>query len=280
MESSSSVKRIVSLAEQAGVNEIRIKTKAQLNLVSENRPHQGVILDANSLELPFLHRCPSPDDMHEEPLHITGEAGDRPQHQPPILIAPDMVTDPQNIGTLMRNVLFYGCAGVIVSKSLTTPLNGIVSKASAGALEVLAGQGRLLQVKSLPRFLDGSRSNGWTVLGTHVGADEASSPLMEPIDCTHLAMAKAFFDEGSGVPASRPPLILVMGSEGEGLRFHTLKSCSHTIRIPQALQGIVGGTDLGSVDSLNVSVASGILLHTLKTFPTLEPTCVQASTVD
>jgi 21S rRNA (GM2251-2'-O)-methyltransferase len=144
-------------------------------------------------------------------------------------LALDEITDPQNLGSILRSAFFFGIDEVILCSKNSSPLNSVVSKASAGALEVMT----IRSSSNLMRFLDESKLKGWQVVGTSV---DESAVSLESLSLTQ-------------------PTILVMGSEGHGLRPAVLSRCDQKVYVP----GRRASSAL--VDSLNVSVASGILLN-------------------
>jgi 21S rRNA (GM2251-2'-O)-methyltransferase len=149
------------------------------------------------------------------------------------VLALDEVWDPQNFGALLRTAHFLpGVAEVVVCAKNSAPLSETVSKASAGAMETM----EVCSVDNMMRFLDNSIAEGWQVVGTSLG--DGSTLMAE-------------------IPKNRPT-ILVLGNEGHGIRTNVLRKCSHLVRIE-------GGESHDSVDSLNVSVTGGIMLHFLST---------------
>jgi len=158
-----------------------------------------------------------------------------------VWLALDEVTDPQNMGALLRTAFFLGVDGVVVSEKNSAPLSPVVSKASAGAMELM----KVHSTRNLVSFLEEARAGGWTVVGASV--DKSVLP--------------------SELDAARPT-VLVLGSEGRGLRTNVLRACGQLVRVPRAQSGAAslaaGGTDHSSlVDSLNVSVAGAVLLYAL-----------------
>uniref|UniRef100_A0A7S3ED50 rRNA methyltransferase 1, mitochondrial n=1 Tax=Rhodosorus marinus TaxID=101924 RepID=A0A7S3ED50_9RHOD len=145
----------------------------------------------------------------------------------PLWLALDEVTDPMNFGALTRSALFLRTAGIVVSEKNCCSLTPTASKASSGALEVLP----IHSAKNLPAFLNKCSENGWRILGAHLHPDSKDVKQFQ-------------LDQ---------PTVLVVGSEGTGLRTNVLNCCDEYVQI--------GGGSVGTVDSLNVSVASGILLH-------------------
>ena len=226
--------------------EMKVETvsKQNLNLLVDNRPHQGLVLDASPLEL-------VPCEYLEKPATQDGRA--------PVWVALDEVVDPQNFGAILRSCHYLGATGVVVCAKNSAPLSGVVSKASAGALEVMEIQ----SCRNMMKFLDTSVLNGWRAVGA------SSEPRALPIQ-----------DLEPGFPT-----ILVLGNEGRGLRTNVKRSCTELVSIegfgaalnaesssvaqdmsvPSEVRPF--GSELQAaaeaVDSLNVSVAAGILLHDL-----------------
>jgi len=156
----------------------------------------------------------------------------RDPSRPPVWLILDEIMDPQNLGALLRTSWFLGVDGVVVCTKNSCPLSPVVSKSSSGALEVMPVHG----VSSMLRFLQQSKANGWKCIGTVLGG--------EAIDSKTLTL------EG--------PTMIVLGNEGHGLRTMIARECEVQVRI-----GVSDTIDSGLVDSLNVSVAGGVLLYQL-----------------
>ncbi len=133
--------QIVERAQALGVC-VSERDRGELNVLSGNRPHQGVVLQCGVLD--FV------------PLSCLGE-GDHGD----VFLALDEVRDPQNVGALLRTAHFLGVKGVAVCKKNSSPITPVVSRASAGATEVMDVHG----VESMPRFLRSTTGKGWRVLG-------------------------------------------------------------------------------------------------------------------
>jgi 21S rRNA (GM2251-2'-O)-methyltransferase len=144
-----------------------------------------------------------------------------------IVLALDQVEDPQNFGAMIRTAVFLGARAILVHRHKRAPVSAAVSKASAGTLEVA----ELHECGNLADALLRFAKAGWRVVGSSL--DES---------------AVAFDRLAPGGPS-----ILVMGNEGRGLRPLTIKRCTELVQIPR----------LGPAESLNVSVAAGILLAQL-----------------
>ena len=153
---------------------------------------------------------------------------------PPLWLALDEVVDPQNFGAVLRSAHFLGIDGVVVCAKNSAPLSPAESKASSGAMETET----VYSAGAMHRFLARCADEGWDVLGAAAESDA--------VDVTDVAVER--------------PTVLVMGNEGRGLRTNVRRACSKMVKV----EGAPGGSQ-GGVDSLNVSVATGIMLHTLLT---------------
>lgn len=202
---------IVAEAEARGIR-VSSRDRGELNALCGNRPHQGVVLQCCRLEYSPLARLEK------------GKAGD-------VWIALDEVSDPQNLGALLRTAHFLGAKGVAVCRKNSAKLSPAVSKASAGAAEVMRVEG----VESMPRFLRDAGERGWRVLGA--AGEKGAVPLRE-------------VEVG-------PPTVLVLGSEGDGLRSMVRQCCGSLVTIRQ------GDECVEEVDSLNVSVAGALAMFHL-----------------
>lgn len=168
--------------------------------------HQGVMLETEHL--------PEPDFSE-----LIETAAGRP------LIVLDQVTDPHNVGAILRSAAAFGAAGLVMTRRHSPPLNGVLAKSASGALEVIP----VALVQNLSRALDELKDVGFTVIGLDGTADAA----IEEADWSL-------------------PTALVMGAEGKGLRELTAKTCDRLAKI----------TTDGPIESLNVSNAAAVALHT------------------
>lgn len=144
--------------------------------------------------------------------------------KPPFLLVLDGVTDPHNLGACMRTADAVGVQAVIVPKDKSASLTPVARKVACGAAETVP----FVRVTNLARFLRTLQDQGVWLIGT---AGEANATLYQ-----------ADFKGG---------VALVMGAEGKGMRRLTREHCDQLINIPM----------LGHVDSLNVSVATGVCLY-------------------
>ncbi|XP_059181080.1 rRNA methyltransferase 1, mitochondrial [Centropristis striata] len=155
----------------------------------------------------------------------------------PLWLVLERVQDPMNLGAILRSAYFLGVDRVASSLRHSCPLTPVVSKASSGVMEVLEVYG----YEKLEDMLQVKLAQGWQVVGTvGAAAEEAGPPVTQ---CSDFQMTK--------------PTVLLMGGEGEGLSQQLLSLCQTLLTIPPGRELSLG------VESLNVSVATGILLHAL-----------------
>jgi 23S rRNA (guanosine2251-2'-O)-methyltransferase len=141
-----------------------------------------------------------------------------------VLLMLDQVTDPQNVGAILRSAAAFGACGVILQERHAPRLAGALAKAAAGAVDALP----VARVVNLSRALEVLADHGWRTMGL-TGAAERD--LAEALDGA--------------------PVVLVLGSEGEGLRRLVAEHCDELARIPMP----------GGFESLNVSAAAAVALY-------------------
>ena len=144
----------------------------------------------------------------------------------PIIMALDGITDPHNLGAIIRSAEAFDCKGVIIPQRRSAGLTGTVAKVAAGALEHLP----VSRVVNLNRSLEELKKNGFIVIGLSGDGQ--------------LSISK--FDE-------KRPTVVVVGAEDKGISLLTQKKCDYLLRIPLK----------GKTSSLNASVAASISLFHL-----------------
>lgn len=142
----------------------------------------------------------------------------------PLLLMLDGIEDPHNLGAILRSVDAINAQGVIIGKHNQVPLNATVAKVSTGAIEYVD----VAQVTNLTNTIKYLKEKGFWVVGAEAN---------ESVDFNTL---KYDF-----------PTLLVVGSEGKGISPLVLKQCDYRVKIPME----------GHVNSLNVSVATAVLLY-------------------
>lgn len=181
--------------------------RRELDALARAQPHGGVIAIAGDypyavLEDVLEHSAPSP-----------------------LLVALDQITDPHNLGAIVRSAAAFGADGVLTLKDRAAPVTPVVVRSAAGATELV----RVARVTNLARTLEQLADAGMQVVGLDAAGDADLCGLPYP-------------------PAGR---VLVIGSEGEGMRRLVRERCEALARIPMA----------GPVQSLNASVAAAIALY-------------------
>lgn len=154
-----------------------------------------------------------------------------PQGEAPLVLLLDRVSDPHNVGAVLRSAEVFGARAVIAPHRHSAPETGALAKTASGALE----RQPYLRVPNLANAIGALKEMGYGVVGLD-GAGEAS-----------LAGAAAEF--------ARAPLALALGAEGPGLRELTTKLCDRIARIPAS----------GEFGSLNVSNAAAVALYAART---------------
>lgn len=205
-ERTGSIVVLVAQAIERGIPVIETE-KAKLDSISGFAPHQGVIAFAAEKEYCSV----------EDILAIAKEKG-----EPPLIVLCDGVTDPYNLGAIIRCAECCGAHGLIIPKRRAAGLTPLVTKASAGAIEHLA----VAKVANIAAAVEQLKE-----AGVWVYAAEADGSNLYETDL-------------------RGPVALVMGSEGNGVSQIVRKSCDGVVSIPI----------YGRVNSFNVSTAAAIIL--------------------
>jgi len=144
----------------------------------------------------------------------------------PIILALDGITDPHNVGAIIRSAEAFDCKGIIIPQRRSAGLTGTVAKVAAGALEHL----QVSRVVNLNRALEELKNNGFLVVGLSGDGQLSISNFLE-----------------------KAPLVVIVGSEDRGISLLTQKKCDFLLSIPLK----------GKTSSLNASVAAAISLFHL-----------------
>ena len=120
------MEEIVDICKERNVPIVET-SKHNLNMMCENRPHQGFVMDTTPLAATTIREMPSSiSSKYMPPLHNPLLIMNR------VVLALDEVTDPMNLGSILRSAYFFGCRELIVSSRNSSPLSAVVSRASAG----------------------------------------------------------------------------------------------------------------------------------------------------
>jgi len=223
----------IHAVEAALTNTRRVVRKLYLTDNAERRLHEmlGMRQVAHERVLPKdLDRRLGPDTVHQGALLETdpldepslADLVDGAQGRP--LIVLDQVTDPHNVGAILRSGAAFGAGGLLMTRRHSPPLDGALAKSASGALEVVP----VALVQNLARALTELKEFGVTVIGLDGDAPQRMEEMAWPESAA-----------------------LVLGAEGRGLRELTRETCDRLCRI---------ATD-GAIASLNVSNAAAVALH-------------------
>jgi 21S rRNA (GM2251-2'-O)-methyltransferase len=248
---------IERLARENGVNVqyvgadwLRIMDK-----MSGGRPHNGYILEASPLpRLPVTSLgaltsqnnksgvIVSLDHQSREEAAVNGTSNFIPLPQDrlgrkPFVLLLDSIVDPGNLGGIIRTASFLGVTAIAISTRNSASFTPVVLKASAGASENII----LFSVRKPAGFVIDSKAAGWKVYAA-----------VAPSGKREYATPPSITTDELEDPLQESPCILMLGNEGEGLRWNLRSKADIEI-------GILGSGMIESVDSMNVSVATGIL---------------------
>lgn len=245
---------LFNLARSRGIKVQYLEEESlpMLNKMSDSRPHNGHILEASPLpQLPATALMEFSENQDRpgfeiavgyqsyEEIQVNGTSGfvsTEPGSRKPLVLVVDQVLDPGNLGAIIRTASFMGVTAVAVSKKGSSPVTPVVLKASAGAAEFLT----MLSVNSVEDFLRNSSKKGWKVFAACPPKADSKRAQIDSIQLENHD------------PLLKDPCILVVGSEGEGLTRAVRRAADVEISIPN-----LSGSEV--VDSLNVSVATGLL---------------------
>lgn len=197
----------VQIAADRGISILEVQ-RHDLDRMSNNALHQGLALQVPPYD--YAH----PDDL----LKAVRDSG-----EPGLLVALDNISDPRNLGAIVRSVAAFGGHGVVIPQRRSASVTAVAWRTSAGA----AARTPVARATNLTRTLKSYADEGFQVVGLDAGGDTSLDEL-----------------EGTG------PMVVVVGSEGKGLSRLVRENCDAVVSIPMA----------GPTESLNASVAAGVVL--------------------
>ena len=188
---------------------VKILKNNDLDILLNNKvTHQGIVIETLPLNYSVISDSLNNDDT---------------------IIALDQVTDPQNVGAIIRTFNFFGGKNLIITKDHSSEINGSLAKSASGALENI----NIIKVPNLSMALKNLRKKGFII----IGLDENGDVL--------LHNTKDYRNEKK---------VLVMGSEGKGLRRLTRENCDFLV-------SIANNNNNSDFNTLNVSVSSALALY-------------------
>ena len=207
-ETDKTLGHIASKARAAGAVVVEADRR-KLDAMSRTHAHQGVIA------LAAVREYASVEDI----LHAAAEKG-----EPPLVVVCDELSDPHNLGAVIRTAECAGAHGVIIPKRRSAGLTAVVAKTSAGAVAHVP----VARVPNLPALLKDLKKQGLWVFGAEA---DGTTPLYEA--------------------DLKGPAVIVIGSEGNGMSRLVAETCDFLVSIPMR----------GKLNSLNASAAAAILLY-------------------
>lgn len=228
----SKINEILDLCHQRNVEIIGLEPSQFGKYLKSDKVHQGIYCKASRLLI---------EKLEEEEIQASSminrtvegfELGER-KRTSLLWLYLDQIQDPMNFGAILRSAYYFGVDRIITSNEHSCQITGNVSKASAGVAELLT----VYEVEDASKFFGFLRKSNWNLLST-----AASSTMSMPI--------KDF--------EAKENTLLVIGNEGRGVSPHLASLCTNVVSV-QANRELQPG-----VDSLNVSVAAAIILHSLR----------------
>lgn len=207
-EVDSALGHIASTARKQGIV-VADADKNKLDKMSRTNSHQGVIAVASVREYATI----------EDILEIARKKGEQP-----LIVVCDELSDPHNLGAVIRTAECAGAHGVVIPKRRSAGLTAVVAKTSAGAVSHMA----VARVANLPSLLKDLKKQGMWIFGT---AADGTTSLYEA--------------------DLKGPAVIVIGSEGDGMGRLVTENCDFLVSIPMK----------GKLNSLNASAAAAILLY-------------------
>ncbi len=202
------ISKITAMAKEKRIP-YKFVNRKKLDELSENGNHQGVVafvaMQAYATVEDILDRA-------------------REKGEPPFILIADGLSDPHNLGSIIRTANAAGMHGIIIPKNRSVSLNAVVAKVSAGAIEHIP----VAKVSNIAQTIEKLKKEGVWVAGTDLSA-------------------KGYHYDAD----LKGPLAIVIGSEGEGIGRLVKEKCDFLVKIPM----------IGEIESLNASVAAGVLIY-------------------
>ncbi|MGB3763750.1 MAG: 23S rRNA (guanosine(2251)-2'-O)-methyltransferase RlmB [Ornithinimicrobium sp.] len=209
IDSDDRIRESISLATERGIAVLEAP-RGELDRLTDGAVHQGLVLQVPPYE--YLH----PEDLLD--VEMPGL---------PLIVALDGITDPRNLGAILRSVGAFGAHGVVVPSRRSAGMTATAWKTSAGA----AARVKVAQATNLTRALEAYGKAGFFIIGLDADGD---------VELPGLALADR-------------PLVVVVGSEGKGLSRLVRETCDQIVSIPMS----------ASTESLNAGIAAAVTLYAI-----------------
>ncbi|HVK30855.1 MAG TPA: 23S rRNA (guanosine(2251)-2'-O)-methyltransferase RlmB [Nocardioides sp.] len=209
------LREVFKIAAENGVGLLEV-SRGELDRLTDGAVHQGLAAKIPAYE--YAH----PDDL----LALAEEAG-----QAPLVVVLDSITDPRNLGAIVRSAAGFGAHGVVIPERRAASMTAAAWKTSAGA----AARCPVAQTVNLTRQIQAYQEAGCFVVGLAADGDLSLPELVADADL------------------AGGPLVVVVGSEGDGLSRLVAENCDRLLSIPMA----------GVLESLNAGVAASVALYAI-----------------
>ncbi len=203
-------------AQANGKTAVKKVSSAELDKLAGSTDHRGAVLDIGSRSSGFR-------GGRIQEITVDEFCRSLKDGQNALVLALDEITDPHNLGAILRSADQFSAALIIVPERRSASANETVIRISSGAAQYV----KLATVTNLSRELEALKDHGFWVYGADMNGESSYSTKFSPRS------------------------VIVMGSEGSGMRALVRSKCDHVVSIPMS----------GHIDSLNVSVAAGILMY-------------------
>ena len=201
------IKRIIGEASRKGIV-IQEVARQKLDEISQTKNHQGVIAIASA------HSYATVEEILENASS---------KNEPPFIIILDGITDPHNLGAIMRTAECAGAHGIIIPKRRSVGLTAVVGKTSAGAIEYMP----VAKVTNISNTIEELKEKGVWIASTDMDGE-------------------TYFNADL-----KGPIAIVIGAEGDGVSRLVKEKCDFNVSIPM----------YGNISSLNASVAAGLIMY-------------------
>ena len=202
------ISKIINLAKEAGIV-VSTTDNETLSKLAGSQNHQGIVA------LSAVYQYFEVEDLLEYAEQ---------KKEKPFLLILDEITDPHNLGAIIRSAEAFGVHGIIIPKRRAVGVNATVVKTSAGAVEHM----RIAKVSNINNTIRDLKERGLWIVGTDVNAEKSFEELNYDF-----------------------PVAFVIGNEGKGVSKLVLQNCDFVVKIPMK----------GKINSLNASVAASILIY-------------------
>jgi 23S rRNA (guanosine2251-2'-O)-methyltransferase len=203
------VNELIAEAQERNIS-VELVNKTKLDKIAQTNKHQGVVAELN--------------EVTKKDLSLKSTLKELEGKSDSIIVVLDGVTDPHNLGAIIRSCDCFGVDAVVLPKDNSANINATVAKVSSGAINNVP----VIVVNNISRALDEIKDYGYWIAGTTLADNSVELFDFKPDN----------------------KIVWVLGSEGSGIRRLVAENCDHLVSIP-----MYGGTQ-----SLNVSVAAGVVL--------------------